>query len=83
MLVAMDASLQLMPGVALKAVATVLHRHGVRAEAMHPGVRDADMARWYTLRADSAEALATAVQALLAAPGVAAAYLKPEGEPPA
>lgn len=78
----MDASLQLKPGVALQAVASLLRRHGARAEAMHPGVRDADLACWYTVQADSAEALATAVQALQAAPGVAAAYLKPEGEAP-
>jgi len=79
----MNASLQLMAGVGLKSVAAVLRRCGARAEAMHPGVRDAELARWYTVSADSAEALAEAVQALQATPGVAAAYLKPEGAAPA
>jgi hypothetical protein len=49
---------------------------------MHPGVRDAALACWYTLTAADAASLAAAVTALQTAPGVAAAYLKTDGEPP-
>lgn len=61
--------------------AALLRKHKVRAEPLHPGVKDAALARWYVLRGGATQ-LAAAVQALAAHAAVDAAYVKPEGEAP-
>ncbi len=66
----------LRPGFGLGAVAALLQRHGVRAEPMHPGSRDALLAVWFALHGTDA-ALAAALPALQRHEAVDAAYLSP------
>lgn len=78
----MEAVICLRPGATLAEIRAVMRRHGVSAHAMHPGVADETLARWYGLDGPSDAALAAAIQALQSHPAVDAAMIKPEGEPP-
>lgn len=78
----MEAVFCLRPGAKLSATQDLMREHGVEAHAMHPGVADQALSRWYRLSGPSDTALAAAIAALQAHPAVDAALLKPEGEPP-
>jgi hypothetical protein len=54
---------------------------GVALRAMHPGSTDPELAAWAQVTVPAAEA-DEAVARLSAAPGVAAAYVKPPGSTP-
>jgi hypothetical protein len=54
---------------------------GVELRAMHPGSTDPELAAWAQVTVPAAEA-EEAVARLSAAPGVAAAYVKPPGSTP-
>jgi hypothetical protein len=82
MLWPMEAVICLRPGAKLAETQAVLRRHGVTAEAMHPGVADELLSRWYVLNGPDDAALAAAIEALQSHPAVDAALLKPAGEPP-
>lgn len=78
----MEASLCLLSGIPLTQVQPVLQLHSVKAAAMHPGVRDATLTRWFVLTASDEASLSAAVTELQGHPGVEAAYIKPAGEAP-
>ena len=77
----MEALLCVRASATLADTAALMRKLKVRAEPLHPGVKDAALARWHVLRGDPAD-LAAAVQALAAHAAVEAAYIKPEGEAP-
>lgn len=82
MLITMEAVMCLKAGARLVDVSALMRHHHVQAQAMHPGVADEALARWYVLAGPSDSVLAAAVHALQVHPAVDAALIKPAGEAP-